>query len=214
MSKRVHFAPTTLVYSTLPSIRSPVGTSSSLVPHARQNQWPVSDPAVKENPAAEGIQVHFLLAFSRNNPPSVQYDLSLPPQAITTMYSLDTFFAPATSPALQRLSIYCPRLDWFIPVSGSLPGGIISVLDVLCCIYRGLRAGIQAAEYHALPSPEAAHIVNMAYLNRCAFIVDDGARSRELLKGVKKVDFLMGRTRFGGLSSSKTSRDVWVLNVS
>jgi len=54
--------------------------------------------------------------------------------------------------------------------------------------------------------------VNEAYENRFGVIADSTARAEEEIKGVKRVDFLMGR-KFLGLSSTTFGQDFWFINV-
>jgi len=92
----------------------------------------------------------------------------------------------------------------------------VSVLDVVHALYRGLRMAVHPVEYEALPTVEATANVNEAFFSRCNKIVDKKARQEEHAKGVKRVDFLMGRNRFLGLSkqSNRNGSTVWELNVS
>jgi hypothetical protein len=56
--------------------------------------------------------------------------------------------------------------------------------------------------------------VDKAYYRRCGCIEDPDSRQLEESKGVKRVDFLMGRNRFLGLSGTLKGPDIWELNVS
>lgn len=88
---------------------------------------------------------------------------------------------------------------------------------MLYALYRGLRIAVHPVEYKALPSSEAVANVNEAYYSRCNSILEAQARQEEQSKGIKRVDFLIGRTRFLGLSKKSRRRDdglVWELNVS
>jgi hypothetical protein len=89
----------------------------------------------------------------------------------------------------------------------------VSVSDVFNSLYSGLRKAVHPVEYEALPSSHALY-VNQAYFDRCNFIPDDYARMEEQKKGVKRIDFLLGRNRFLGLSSRKGDSAIWELNVS
>jgi len=73
---------------------------------------------------------------------------------------------------------------------------------------------ILPAEYGSLPSQDAILDVNTAYYRRCGRIEDFDSRRLEEGKGVKRVDFLMGRNRFLGLSGTLKGPDIWELNVS
>jgi hypothetical protein len=73
---------------------------------------------------------------------------------------------------------------------------------------------VHSAEYRNLPSPDATLDVNAAYYHRCGRIEDLDFRQLEESKGVKRVDFLMDRNRFLGLSGTLKGPDIWELNVS
>jgi hypothetical protein len=48
---------------------------------------------------------------------------------------------------------------------------------------------------------------------RCRLLADEEERKIEALKGVKRVDFLAGKTHFLGLSGPVEGDHVWELNV-
>jgi hypothetical protein len=56
--------------------------------------------------------------------------------------------------------------------------------------------------------------VDNAYFRRCELLADEEERTMEALQGVKRVDFLGGKTRFLGLSGPVEGEHVWELNVS
>ena len=76
-----------------------------------------------------------------------------------------------------------------------------------------VRLAVAPAEYSAL-TPELKHAVNASYEARWKRMAPSRERDEELRKGVKRVDFLCGRTRFRGLSCTQRGPAVWMLNVS
>jgi hypothetical protein len=57
--------------------------------------------------------------------------------------------------------------------------------------------------------------VDYAYFARCRLLSDENDRKLEALQGVKRVDFLLGKTRFLGLSGPVDgAHQIWELNVS
>ncbi|TFK16333.1 hypothetical protein FA15DRAFT_761450 [Coprinopsis marcescibilis] len=156
------------------------------------------------------MMVHALLQYLPLSQPEINYDISLP----TMAHNLDflKLAQSATSPPLHQLTIVCPEfLPWHIVVNAP-PGAFVSVRDVLDTIYRELRHPVTRAEYESLGSLKRA--VDAAYFARISRIADPHHRDLEARKGVKRIDLLMGRTRFSGLSLSMQHPDVWELHVS
>ncbi|KAF5379573.1 hypothetical protein D9757_009267 [Collybiopsis confluens] len=160
------------------------------------------------------IRIHYLLAFSPYHLPPLTYDLCIHPSIVSSYISAETLSEPATDPPVSSLTITCPRLSWEFPITPMTGSRHISVLDVIHALYRGLRTAVHPLEYEALPSSKAVDRVNKAYHSRCNSITDIKARQEEQSKGVKRVDFLMSRNRFLGLSRKSGDSIVWELNVS
>jgi hypothetical protein len=118
-----------------------------------------------------------------------------------------TLDEPATHPPLPRLVIMHPHLPWPIPVQPSRCA-YVTVYDVLHTLYRSLRSTVSAQEFRSNPDSKR---VTLAFQRRCANSSRRSSEERE--KGVKRVDFLLERTRWVGLSSTKGGPDVWVLNT-
>ncbi|KAF8959348.1 hypothetical protein BDZ97DRAFT_1400172 [Flammula alnicola] len=233
MSKRVHFAPTNTVYSSSGSEPSPSLTISSL-PSSSSPDLPTPPPEEDDDyqpsvyprtPYATNIdlypdvvipkqmQIHFLLAFTPYLEPAFHYDLSRPPT--NADYPAHAFSEPATSPPMPSLTITSPFLKFNIEVTPSSPthGAYVTVTDVLLTLYRELRLAIHPIEYAELSDGEIKQGVDAAYYVRCGRIRDPDERAREEKKGIKKIDLLMGNTRFMGLSGTLSGPDVWELNV-
>ena len=226
--RHVHFAPANSILSSSPSTPSPTLSTSSLTslsdpptppPFVITPMFyprPLTDP--KPNPVPETISgemhIHYLLAFTPYKDPIVHYDLSLPPYSLEEEISADDFAEPATHPPLPKLHVICPHLQWSIHISSSSgPAGFVTVFDVFDSIYRALRMPVHPTEYRQLLSPDAAVEVNRAYYRRCGRVEDVEFRRLEESKGVKRIDFLMGRNRFMGLSGTLKGPDIWELNV-
>ncbi|KAJ4472970.1 hypothetical protein J3R30DRAFT_3707966 [Lentinula aciculospora] len=185
---------------------------SKLTTHSRSRPLDISVPITR---------IHYLLAFAPYQLPPLPYDLSTRPSIIKSFIPSDVLSEPATNPPVSSLIITCPHLRWEFPITpipaSSRKSSYVSVLDVLHALYRGLRLAVHPLEYEALPSLEVIANVNEAYYSRCNSTVDTKARQEEQVKGIKRVDFLMGRNRFLGLSKKSSRRDdglVWELNVS
>ncbi|KAF5370284.1 hypothetical protein D9758_006917 [Tetrapyrgos nigripes] len=230
MTKQVRFAPENRLYSPKPfekpllvvgmaaSQQSSTSSSSSATSQssdklkARSRAGSIPSPLIiPETPT----RLHYLLAYLPFQHPAVFYDLSLHPSILERLHPATTLSESATDPPMASMIVTCPHLNWELhiaPSTGSMRP-YISVADVFRALYSGLRKAVHPMEYEALPSYHALH-VNQAYFTRCGFILDDYVRMEEQKKGVKRVDFLLGRNRFLGLSSRKGDSRVWELNVS
>ncbi|KAJ7434340.1 hypothetical protein B0H11DRAFT_2118764 [Mycena galericulata] len=169
--------------------------------------------AISGLPGTGAAQIHFLLSFSPFTPPSVAYDVSHPLHTLNPQLT-PSFLDPATFPPLPSLALQCRHLEWPISVSPSQHGGYVSVIDVLTSVYTSLRLAVRRPEYDALPSGDARQSVDDAYFTRCRLLPDGSEREIEALKGIKRVDFLAGKTRFLGLSGPLQTVYMWELNVS
>ncbi|KAJ6529893.1 hypothetical protein DFH09DRAFT_153681 [Mycena vulgaris] len=120
------------------------------------------------------------------------------------------FREPAFHPPRTALRILHPRLP-FWPVDLALPAGApaapISLGDVLAALHRALHTRITPADWEPLGRADA-EAVTRAFTHRCrAEAVRSGVppaqlRDREIAErneGVKRVDFLLGKTVFKGL---------------
>ncbi|KAF9052150.1 hypothetical protein BJ165DRAFT_932130 [Panaeolus papilionaceus] len=234
--KRVHFSNHNYVYEE-PTPPSPSLTASS-IPSSSSPELPSPPPEQfgyrpsifqpspyarhhtsldpYDIPLPKPVQIHFLLAYQPYTEPAVVYDFTLPPTTISGQFPLETLHEPATAPAQKRLTIICPLLQDEIEVmpSSTLPDAVVTVLDILNTVHRQLRLQIKHREYADLPEGEIRNSVDRAYYGRCSRILDPEARRREEGKGIKKLDLLMGKNYFSGLSGTLSGPDVWELNVS
>ncbi|KAF9460218.1 hypothetical protein BDZ94DRAFT_1266544 [Collybia nuda] len=124
--------------------------------------------------------------------------------------SQDQLEEPATHPPLTRLRILCDLLpNWPIDLEfqGHVLGGYspgyqpatpppISLLDVLIAIHRALHTRIMHADWLQLNDVQQRE-VGRAYTRRCK--AAGSTVDHELAQGVKKVDFLLKKTRMLGL---------------
>jgi len=160
--------------------------------------------------------LHPVLATTTQPTTMLHYDVSCPPSTITPNVSTvkpHVFNEMATNPPVPSMVIRCSHLPWTITI---LPTNTkyVTVRDVFDGIYRSLRLMVHAAEFECLPSPEAKHRVNNAYVRRYKRIDDTETRQHEKAKGLKRVDFLGEHTLFKGLSSTIEGPHVWLLSMS
>ncbi|KAJ7182512.1 hypothetical protein C8R43DRAFT_6498 [Mycena crocata] len=158
-------------------------------------------------------RAHQLLASSDS--PMLKYDISLHPSLISTHYqgvSSARFAEPAVYPPQHTISIVTPHLPWSITVAAS-NARYVTVSDVLNALYRTLRVNVTPAEFHALGSHKLMRRATAAYVHRYTRLKGHRGYAEEKQQGVKRVDFLMGCTKFRGLSATGAP-DAWRLHVS
>lgn len=122
----------------------------------------------------------------------------------------DQLDEPATYPPLTRLRIVCDMIpNWPIDLEFKGYGGgyspnpyqasgppPITLVDVLVAVHRALHQRISHADWAPLgPAQEMA--VGKAYTKRCKAV--GSMVDHELAQGVKRVDFLLSKTRMLGL---------------
>ncbi|THU99550.1 hypothetical protein K435DRAFT_776938 [Dendrothele bispora CBS 962.96] len=161
-------------------------------------------------------RLHYLLAYIPYHHPAVYYDLSLHPSTVERYHAPNILSESATDPPMPSLIVTCPFLNWELFITPSMDSRrtYVSVSDVFHSLYSGLRKAVHPVEYEGIPSLDVKNLVDQAYFNRCKLIGDYYAQVEEHKKGVKRVDFLMGRSRFLGLSSRRGDSRIWELNVS
>ncbi|KAJ6568647.1 hypothetical protein B0H19DRAFT_1133725 [Mycena capillaripes] len=104
------------------------------------------------------------------------------------------------------------HLPWAIVVLAS-NGLFVSVADVLNTVYLALRVSITPAEFNALGTQRLMRRASAAYRRRYERLRGHRGYRDEKRGGVKRVDFLMGYTKFQGISPTTRGRDVWQLNT-
>ena len=155
-------------------------------------------PPVPEDYSAPSINP--ILRFSTTN---ILFNLILHPLSIPTHpdhrpLSLYELSEPATNPPLPEMTIVSPHLTSPIVVLPSPPQTFVSVSDVLVT----LRHAVTFAEYGNLSSRDAISSVHVAEANEVG-----------MCKVSKRIDFLMDRHHFNGLSRVGKHPELFVLNV-
>ncbi|KAJ7450124.1 hypothetical protein FB451DRAFT_1286192 [Mycena latifolia] len=188
------FTPPSLPYASLP------GPS----PYAPRRSYTAS---------AGNARAHNLMASSEA--PLLSYDISLHPSTVSTHYpglSSGGMLEPAVYPPQPTISIVTPHLPWSIAVSAS-NGRYVTVSDALTGLHHALRVNVTSAEYNALGSHKLMRRAAAAYTHRYMRLKGHRGYEEEKKHGIKRVDFLMGNTKFRGLSPTERA-DVWRLHVS
>ncbi|KAJ6485386.1 hypothetical protein C8R47DRAFT_1177743 [Mycena vitilis] len=211
-TNRFHSPPPPLVNSSFSSEPSSLGP---LTPPPHHNaRLPGPTPfAPKYHRSSKG-RVHNLIALS--NAPLLDYDVSLPPSSLSSSYagvSAAGLAESAVYPPQHTLTLITPHLPWAIVVPAT-NGRFVAVSDVLHSLYSALRVNATAAEFHALGTHKLMQQAGAAYRARYERLRGHRGYKEEKRQGLKRVDFLMGYTRFQGISPTARGSDVWQLNIS
>lgn len=206
--------------STLPSEDSPITPPSMLapLPGPKYSKYGYQKPSTSlPPPAPRPIRINPLLALAY--PSQINYDLTRHPVSLTHTArqhppSARALSESAVTPPMPYLTLVTPLLPWRVSVTPQRNGVYVTVYDVLSCLYTSLRTNVAGSEYHALQSDTERRRVGASYEARYRRIRDAREYRYEKTQGLKRVDFLMGRVRFEGLSKSSQGPDVWVINVS
>ncbi|EDR00405.1 uncharacterized protein LACBIDRAFT_295783 [Laccaria bicolor S238N-H82] len=148
--------------------------------------------------------------------PAINYDVMDHPSSILDHHhhhriSSRNLTEPATTPVLRKLSIVSEHLPWTISISAS-NGSYVTVGDVLEGVYNALQKNITPGEYSSLSSHNKRRAAQ-AYEQRYRRHRSSQAYDLEKRGGMKRVDFLMGRTKFWGLAMTSHGSHMWQLSV-
>ncbi|KAH6908447.1 hypothetical protein BKA70DRAFT_1279752 [Coprinopsis sp. MPI-PUGE-AT-0042] len=159
-------------------------------------------------------------ALQHLSSPSLDYDVTqYKPTSTNPKLPLELELnLPATSPPSAYMELISPSLPWRViiqPGKGipGAPAGIITVKDVLLGIYTSLRQPILQTEFDLIPDVQVRNAITDAYRNRCNSSPDLSVTQHELKRGVRRVDFLRGESKFLGITPAKAGSHVWVLHT-
>ncbi|KAH8096660.1 hypothetical protein BXZ70DRAFT_329226 [Cristinia sonorae] len=181
-------------------------------------------PQFQPVPASPPSQFHPLLNGEGGNRPLLHFDLSVHAfnplrisshgQTTGTALTLDELSQQATHPGVTRMEIICdaisqwpivlepqpdrPSQSGYLSVpSGPASYGPITVGDILVAIHRVLQTQISHRDWVKLSAQEEANVAR-AYTRRCRTF--PSAEEFEARQGVRKVDYLLERFMFRGLT--------------
>ena len=102
----------------------------------------------------------------------------------------------ATYPASSSITLFTEALPWSITVTAR--STFVTVYDVLQALHSSLRLQVTVAEWASL-SRTSQEVIGANFSKRVDGFSDRGKRGKQLGKGVRRLDFLVGRTRFYGI---------------
>lgn len=106
--------------------------------------------------------------------------------------------------------ITSPHLPWTVKVNSSR-FGVVSVSDVFQAVYASLRKNIYPSDFESLAHHDKKR-VRKAYEERYRRLRSSREADQEKGQGVKRVDFLMGHSRFMGLTVT-SDPTVWSMRT-
>ncbi|KAK7007223.1 hypothetical protein R3P38DRAFT_2554134, partial [Favolaschia claudopus] len=145
--------------------------------------------------------------------PFINYDVSLPLSTITTGHrgvSRSMLQESAFSPPQLILTLVSARIPCVIRVAAS-NGHYVTIHDVFTTLYTILRINVTLEEYKAA-GDRTRRMVCEAYRQRYRLLIG-GDYVAEKSKGIKRVDFLMGKTVLLGVSPCMGEPGVWRLKT-
>lgn len=171
------------------------------------------------------IRIHPVIASSINSTPYLHFDVALSPSMLLSPNSSLSGFQrvsssitrpshvapagfdpavlndPATYPPLSSITLVSDLLPWSIHVEASqaFPAPVVTIYDVLQTLYITLHIPIVPCEWTYLPQT-TQRLVSTAFYGRLGSIPGHHSRESEKSKGVRRMDFLTGRTRLLGLT--------------
>ncbi|KAF8345398.1 hypothetical protein F5887DRAFT_966619 [Amanita rubescens] len=159
---------------------------------------------------SRSTRLHSLIDYSTS---TIAYDFVHPPSTMPSRrdrISSRALDEPATSPPMQSMTLHSPYLPWVIQVVAS-NRSFVSVRDIIDNIYHCLRTKVGGRELSKqFPKKMDQDRVTAAYRQRYRHYKDPRTYDEEKLRGLLRIDFLMGHSKFRGLSKTD-SPSKWFL---
>jgi hypothetical protein len=154
------------------------------------------------------LDLHPYLRYSKSRPTTI-YDLRGEP--LTLMFRelgrpplADDMDHSVTRPATQYMRIYHPRLPWYIEIRAN-GAPYISLANFFQQLFAAMNKPISKHDfYNNELDDEDRDLLTHAYLGRCR-------SEEEKMEGVKRVDFLRGKSEWMGLMPGKNG--MWRLKT-
>ncbi|GJE85318.1 hypothetical protein PsYK624_013970 [Phanerochaete sordida] len=198
-----------------PNVPRPSEQSSSFDPHNLSLPFSLADYSLSSLPM-QSIVSDLLSTQLQMRP--FQWDLLSDPvhlAAPSASPSTDGLLqpaqlaTPATTPPVAELKITHPDLPWLINVSmsGHFSNTCVTVGDVLQQLYQTLRLNVSRTEYEIAEKtgPGATTAISSAFELRTRLAGEYVVLERK--RGVRRIDFLKGKTQFAGFTATVRQDD-------
>ena len=160
-------------------------------------------------------QIHPAITYSGLTP-YLCFDLAFPPSYLlspsspalgsdrssgssTSFESVDMTLLSeqATYPASPSITLFTEALPWSITVTGK--STFVTVYDILQALHTSLRLQVTAMEWGSL-SQASQDVIAASFHKRAGGFSDRIKMEKQLCKGIRRLDFLVGRTRLYGIT--------------
>ena len=125
-------------------------------------------------------------------------------------FKLSLLDEPVTYPHLNSIVLFSDLLPWSTRVDAATPGDAVTIFDVLQTLHTVLRIPISKSEWNSL-SAHTQNAVSVAFYRRLGGIRDPFLREKQLNKGVRRLDFLLGDTKVLGIAPVPDKPNVFTL---
>ena len=187
-----------------PTVPLPPHAFSPVIPHKNGPHFVPTSPAPPS--------LHDLLA----DPHGVRLDIAFPPHPEWLRIRHSHLAMAATHPPAKVMKIVAAGLPWCTivePTTTSSP--FVTVLDVLHALYTNLHKPIKQAEFDAV-SHSYRDSISKAWHHRLDKIPSHSDKKVEKGRGVRRMDFLLGKTcvkRLRYLSISSKGEVTWLVDM-
>ncbi|KAF9783871.1 hypothetical protein BJ322DRAFT_1007653 [Thelephora terrestris] len=154
-------------------------------------------------------QVHPAISYSSRIAP-LHVDVTVSPSQLAVRFELSLLDEPVTYPHMTSVVLFSDLLPWSTRVEAQTPGGVVTIFDVLETLHTALRTPISKSEWNSLSS-HTQNSVSGAFYHRLGGIRDHLLREKQLRKGVRRLDFLLGNTKLLGISAVADKPGVFTL---
>ena len=138
--------------------------------------------------------------FFKCSRPSVQQSPLTGRTASPVRFDLSLLEEPVTYPHMSSIVLFSDLLPWSTRVEAAMPGDAVTIFDVLQTLHTVLRTPISKSEWNSL-SAHTQNSVSAAFYHRLGGVRDRGLREKQLGKGVRRLDFLLGNTKLLGIAA-------------
>jgi hypothetical protein len=146
----------------------------------------------------------------KSSPPSAQRSPLTGRSVSPVRFELALLDEPVTYPHRTTIVLFSDLLPWSTRVEAETPGDVVTIFDVLQTLHTALRTPISKFEWNGL-SVYTQNSVSAAFYHRLGGIRDHSSREKQLKKGVRRLDFLLGNTKLLGIAAVPDKPDAFTL---
>ena len=148
--------------------------------------------------------------LSKCSRPSAQQSPLTGRSASPVRFELSLLDEPVTYPHMNSIVLFSDLLPWSTRVEAPTPDDVVTIFDVLQSLHTVLRIPVSKSEWNSL-SAHAQDSISAAFYRRLGGIRDHSLREKQLKKGVRRLDFLLGDTKLLGISAVPNKPGVFTL---